>query len=216
VTQIKICGITKSSDALNAIAAGANLLGFIFVSSSDRKIDEETANEVLQAVAGRARTVAVFRNSSVEDVKRIASSLKFDFVQLHGTESPEFCKGINIPLIKVIELDPTASDADLAKLIDSYDFCDYILFDKPKGLDFSSWLDMAVERVETLNLSRPFFFAGGLNHANVRLVLSRISPYALDVASGVESAPGTKDMDKMIAFCNAVNDGVNNVNEAIS
>ncbi|CAN5172950.1 phosphoribosylanthranilate isomerase [soil metagenome] len=216
MAQIKICGITNSSDAQNAIAAGANFLGFIFVPGSARAINEEAAQEVLKFIDRRSKTVAVFLNSDLDDVKRIATSLKFDFVQLHGSESPEFCRSVGAPIIKVIEINPDLDDAKLSELIDSYKSCHYILFDKPKQLDFATWLDVAIEKVENLRVSRPYFFAGGLNHTNVRRVLSRIKPSALDVASGVEASPGVKDMDKMIAFCDAVTDGANVVNEAIS
>ena len=207
MAEIKICGITKINDALNAITAGANYLGFIFVPSSDRAIDEESAQAVLKSVDGRVKTVAVFRNSALDDVKRISTSLKFDFVQLHGSESPAFCQSVGAPVIKVIEIDPNGDDEEIKKLIDSYQSCDYILFDKPKQLDFSAWLEVAIEKVEKAGVSRPYFFAGGLNHKNVRLLLSRINPHAVDVASGVEESPGVKDMDKMIAFCDAVTDG---------
>jgi phosphoribosylanthranilate isomerase len=207
MVEIKICGITKTNDALNAITAGANYLGFIFVPSSDRAIDEEAAQEVLKSVDGRAKTVAVFRNSALDDVKRIAETLRFDFVQLHGAESPEFCESVGAPIIKVIEIDPSCDDGTIKTLVDSYKSCDYILFDKPKQLDFSTWLEEAIEKVERAGVSRPYFFAGGLNHKNVRLLLSRINPHAVDVASGVEVSPGVKDMDKMIAFCDAVTDG---------
>lgn len=220
MTLVKICGITNSTDALNAITAGATYLGLIFVHSSARKVDEVAAADILQATAGRARTVAVFKNSSLDEIKRIASIHKFDFIQLHGSESPDFCRTLQMPVIKVIELQAGSKAADLERLIDSYKSCSYILFDKPKDLDFSEWLDQAIELVESLNVSRPYFFAGGLNHTNVRRVLNRVNPYALDVASGVEAAPGLKAMDKMIAFCDAVKDslgtGANLVNEAIS
>lgn len=220
MTRIKICGITNSRDALNAIAAGADWLGFIFVDSSARKIDEVAAKAVIEAVGGRAKTVAVFRNSPIEDVKRIAQNLKFDYVQLHGSESPEFCRSVAAPVIKVVEIAANVDVAELARLLDSYDFCDYILFDKPKDLDFSDWLVMAIERVGCLNLKRPYFFAGGLNYANVVEVVTCISPFGVDVASGVESAPGVKEIEKMNAFCGAVRDTAvdraNVVNEAIS
>lgn len=216
MAEVKICGITNSSDAKNAIAAGANYLGFIFVPASPRAINEEAAQEVLKLIGGEAKSVAVFRNSELDDVKRIAKALKFDYVQLHGSESPEFCQAVGAPIVKVLEIDPDSDDARVQELIDSYKSCEYILFDKPKQLDFATWLDVAIEKVENLRVSRPYFFAGGLNHMNVRHVLSRITPHALDVASGVEVSPGLKDMNKMIAFCSAVSDGSNVVNEAIS
>ncbi len=216
MTLVKICGITNSGDAKNAITAGANYLGFIFVPGSARAINEETAKKVLNFIGEQVKTVAVFRNSDPDEVKRIATALKFDYVQLHGGESPAFCQSVGAPIVKVIEIDPDSDDSKLRDLLESYKSCEYILFDKPKQLEFATWLDLAVEKVENLRVDRPYFFAGGLNHTNVRRVLSRIKPHALDVASGVEVSPGLKDMDKMIAFCGAVSDGANVVNEAIS
>ncbi len=206
MTSIKICGITNVSDAQNAITAGAHYLGFIFVPSSDRSIDESMAREVLQAVAGRVKTVAVFKNSPLAEVNRLAKSLQFDFVQLHGSESPEYCQTVDGPVIKAIEISLDCDLDHLRSQVFLYKNCAYILFDRPKGLDVGSWLDEAIDKVEALTDNSPYFFAGGLNHTNVRRILNRITPHALDVASGVESAPGVKNMDKMIAFCDAVND----------
>jgi phosphoribosylanthranilate isomerase len=216
MTEIKICGITNLADAQNAITAGANFLGFIFVPASDRAIDEFTAKEVLDSVSGKVKTVAVFKNSPLIEVNRLAKSLGFDFIQLHGSEPPDYCHSVNGVVVKVIEINPDADVSDLRKQVELYKNCPFILFDKPKGLEFSSWLEAAVEKVEALGDCRNYFFAGGLSHTNARRVLNSINPMALDVASGVESSPGVKDMDKMIAFCDAVKDGAHVVNEAVS
>ncbi|HEY9676821.1 MAG TPA: phosphoribosylanthranilate isomerase [Drouetiella sp.] len=203
-TGVKICGITNAQDARDAIAAGAEFLGFIFVQSSDRAVDESGAKAILPEVRGKAKIVGVFRNSAIEEVNRLASLLNFDFVQLHGNESPEYCSEVNAPVIKVIEI---TADADLDSLranLGRYSKASYILFDKPKGLDFDQWLDFAVEKVAAIPSIGEYFFAGGLNHTNVKGVLARISPTFVDVASGVEKAPGVKDVTKMNAFCNAV------------
>lgn len=228
MAEIKICGITNLPDALNAISAGANYLGFIFVPSSERAVDESSAKAILQGIAGRVKTVAVFKDRPVADVNSLANSLQFDFVQLHGRESPEYCQSIQRPVIKAIEINPAHDLDELRKLVDAYISCPYILFDRPKALQFATWLDEAIDKVETIPDAPPYFFAGGLNQTNVRRVLNRISPHVLDVASAVESSSGIKDMDKMIAFCDAVIDATGNrandaendlphvINEAVS
>ncbi len=216
MTEIKICGITNLPDSLNAIAAGANYLGFIFVASSVRSINESEAKRVLSGVSGRVKTVAVFKNNSAAEIEKVIKSLPLDFVQLHGSESPEFCKSIDMPVIKAIEIGREQTLDHLRKQIDSYKCCKYILFDKPKEVERTDWLYGAIALVESLSDCPPYFFAGGLNHTNVQQVLNRTAPFALDVASAVESAPGKKDMEKMAAFCNAVKQASQVINEAVS
>lgn len=216
MTEIKICGITNLEDAKNAIIAGASHLGFIFVSKSPRAISEEFAGEILPQLRSTAKTVAVFKDSPLDEVNRIAKSLEFDFVQLHGSESPEFCGQVNFPVIKALEINPTMSVEELSACVEQYADCHAVLFDKPKQLQLDSWLENAVEKVADLKLSSRYFFAGGLTQQNVKQVVSRLEPPAVDVASGVETAPGKKDSAKMVAFCSAIKNRSDVTSEAVS
>lgn len=205
MTKIKQCGITNLQDARHAITCGADFLGFIFAVESPRSVSPATAASIVEAVKANVKTVAVFRNWPLEQVNKYSPLIPFDYVQLHGDESPDYCRAMAKPVIKVIEIDEKTSN--LAEQVAPYEDCSaYILFDKPKRLQLTDWLEIALQKIEDSGSLPPYFFAGGLNTANVGNVLAHISPFALDVASGTESEPGKKDFQKVSDFCQAVAD----------
>ena len=204
MTKVKICGITNIQDARDAVASGADYLGFIFAEESPRHIAPELAIAIIRELSGQVRTVGVFRDGSPEFVEHVVRRAGLDYVQLHGSESPEFCRSIQTPIIKVIEIEDSISAAELEKKISAYLSCvRYLLFDRPKDFPFTTWLEDAVKMIQLQTLSE-YFFAGGLTPQNVGAVLEQIQPFAVDVASGTELSPGKKDRDKMIQFCSAV------------
>ena len=191
---VKICGIRSLADAERAVELGAEYLGFIFA-ESPRKIDQADARQIRKRIGSSARIVGVFKDQDLQVVNDIADALRLDFVQLHGSESPDYCKAINAPIIKAVELDQN-STPDLSEyLVHAF------LFDRPKSKsDDKLWLEKTVkEQKEYLERWRPFFLAGGLNSENLNLALS-IDPYGVDTASGVESSPGVKDHVKLENF----------------
>ena len=176
MTKIKICGITRQEDAALAADLGADFLGFIFVKSSPRYIEPEGA----RVVESSSRRVGVFRNESAEEIARIAEIARLDFVQLHGTQAFG-----GLPVIRALHvkdsLPPIDNDAD------------YILFDTGGGTGRTFDWSLVANYPRT----KPFFLAGGITPENVEEAIAATQPFAIDVASGVERAPGIKDPDKL-------------------
>jgi phosphoribosylanthranilate isomerase len=220
--HIKICGTTNSNDALQAVQAGATHLGMIFVEASPRCVTGQEAQKIAAAVQKQAIVVGVFQNQSLEAIAEIAVMTQIDAVQLHGSEDPAFCRSIALrlgkPVIKTIILaegnQTTAkpTQAELIETIAAYSSCPdqvtYLLFDRAKGQIGEEWLPNALAQVSALEKQKdfllpPYFFAGGLTPENLKGVLTRINPFGLDVASGVESSPGQKNPDLVRAFITA-------------
>ena len=218
---VKICGITNKEDALQAVSAGATHIGLIFAPGSPRCIDSVKAKTITEAIAGKALVVGVFQNQPAATIVETCASANLDIIQLHGNEDAVFCKEIGEqtkkPVIKTIVLENNCA-ADLEKLeasIDQYSQKDsgiaYLLFDKPKTLNqtASLWLTQTLASIASLEpkwhkqtevIPPPYFFAGGLCAANLHLALTSIKACGVDVASGVESAPGQKDHALVKAF----------------
>jgi phosphoribosylanthranilate isomerase len=200
--KVKICGITNSEDAISAVSFGASYLGLIFADASPRKVDIQIAQKIRKAVAGPCQLVGVFQDATLSDALKIANDVDLDLVQLHGIESPQYCSEFSVPVIKVFNLDFVSGSDPLQYLSHYMDCCDFVMFDKPKGLVAPDWLDRAASALEKVEQDLPaYFLAGGLAPANLEKVLTLIHPYCVDVASGVESTVGRKDQKLMKDFC---------------
>lgn len=196
-TRVKICGITNLTDAETAIEAGADALGFIFVQETPRYVVPQDAAEIIGALPPFITTVGVFRNVELTAVKAIAAQCGITAIQLHGTESPQFCTQLALPIIKVFELQ---NERDLHAL-EAYKVS-ACLVDKPKTIQTGTvnW-ELALKarcRVNRLIL------AGGLTPNTVTKAIRYVKPYAVDVASGVEADKRQKDPGKVNAFIKAV------------
>lgn len=198
MVKVKICGITSMADALLAAAAGADLLGFNFYSLSPRFVEPELVREILQELSSAFQIVpvGVFVNESAETIREIVAMIGVRMVQLHGDEPPEFCRGLNLRVIKALRL-ASAADADQAA---SYEVDALLVDSKTPGFGGSGvrpdW--RLAER-----LARRFprvLLAGGLNPANVAAAIAAVKPWGVDVASGVEKEPGRKDPDLVRRF----------------
>lgn len=183
MTKVKICGITRQEDADLAIELGADYLGFIFVKESPRYV------AVPPATKGVPR-VGVFRNASPDEILITAEAAKLDLVQLHGDETYT----LDLPTIKAFHVHDTLPDTSGTR-------ADYILFDTGGGTGRTFDWDLLAGYPRT----KPFFLAGGINPDNVAEAIARTHPFAVDVASGVESAPGIKDHDKLRRLFEAMN-----------
>lgn len=199
---IKICGITKLDDALAAVAAGADALGFNFYPRSPRYLTPETAAKIIDHLPAEVLTVGVFVNEEIETVKQTASLAGISALQLHGTESPEYCKALKDRyLIKVFatsgEFKPeSVLDYDVeAIMLDAFDIRTFGGTGK-----LSNW---SIAR-QTRDIFPRMFLAGGLSAENVGEAIDRVTPYAVDACSSIESAPGRKDHPRMHAFIAAV------------
>ena len=194
--KVKICGLRTRAAARVAFAEGADFLGFNFIPTSKRYITQDKAKEIIGELPKEVKVVGVFQNESIEEIKKAIDSLKLDFVQLHGDESPEY-HGLTqyAGVIKVFSLE---SDFDLPKTIsemEKYDV-DYFLVDR-KYQGRGEPLDP--ERVRGLTSLFPIILAGGLTVENVKETVRIAQPFAVDVAGGVETE-GEQDLEKIKEF----------------
>jgi phosphoribosylanthranilate isomerase len=202
IVKVKICGITSLEDAKAAIEMGADMLGFNFYPKSPRFVEPEDAAEIINQLPAFVDTVGVFVNPTLEEVKKQISDGRLNWVQLHGDETPEFCRSLaslsHIKTMKAIRV----KDATSIELAETY-FTDAILLDAfdPKryggtGVAFN-WNIIG-------NMNKRVFLAGGINPENVRKAIE-LGVYGIDVCSGIESTPGKKDLAKMKKLFDNIN-----------
>lgn len=203
MSKIKICGITNIEDARIAVSAGADFIGLIFAQESPRAVSFDTAKEIVHELDDRVQIVAVFKDNPPAEVDITVSALGLSLVQYHGKESAEYCAYTKEKVIKAFELDDNLKAELIGKYIGNVD---YILLDRPKNgtQDVHSLMSTASTVTRDHKELPPIFFAGGLNPENVKEVVVKLQPYAVDVASGVESSPGKKDHEKIKRFCQTV------------
>ncbi len=199
MTLIKICGITNLQDARQAAALGVDALGFIFAPSI-RRLDCDKARKIIRDLPGFLLKVGVFVNSEIEEVNHIGAECGLDFLQLHGQESPDYCRRLSLPIIKALPV----KDPGIAAEIDQYPSAT-ILLDSGSGTQFGgTGKTFPWEWALDARKKRNFFLSGGLNPENVRPAVHFFRPAGVDVCSGVESVAGKKDVGKMAKFIKEV------------
>ncbi|MDQ1637799.1 MAG: phosphoribosylanthranilate isomerase [Pyrinomonadaceae bacterium] len=207
MVRIKICGITNLEDALACAAAGADLLGFNFYPGSSRYIEPAAAREIIRQLPAVILSVGIFVNAGKPDnVARLADIAGVAAVQLHGAESPSYCRQlIGRFVIKALranqEFKPESAEnypVD-AVLLDSFDA--HLAGGTGKVFDWS------LAR-RTGKLVPKLFLAGGLGLENVAEAVASVQPYGVDACSSLESSPGRKDIARVRAFINAIRDRV--------
>ena len=195
--RVKICGLTNLPDALAAVEAGADALGFMFYDRSLRHISVKAAADIIRALPPLVSTVGVFVDASAEVINEALAACRLSAVQLHGSERPEFCRRLRCPVIKAFRIEgPQSLEAirayeTTAWLLDSF------VPGKMGGTGVRFNWDLAA-RANTWG--RPVILAGGLTPENVASAVKQVRPFAVDVSSGVEIDPGKKDSGKMRAF----------------
>ena len=200
-TRVKICGLTNLEDARYVSGALADYLGFIFYEKSPRYIDPPKAGAIINWIEG-PETVGVFVNQPLDDVNQIVRQTGIDLVQLHGTESPDYCRLIEKPVIKVIHVNDDSDPGELENTIRSYsESAVYFLFDtKTDNLWGGTGKTFDWNLLGNLSDEKLFFLSGGLNAGNIKEACKSLRPFAVDLSSGVEQAPGVKDYDKLDRF----------------
>ena len=200
LTRIKICGITNLEDALCAVNAGADALGFVFYENSPRHISPEQVKQIVAALPPFVTTVGLFVNAAHEVIQQTMQAAGLNVVQLHGDESAEDCCLNPYPVIKAVRI----KDADSLTGIDRYNVSALLLDawnDQQYGGTGESF-DWQLAKKLTGRL--PLILAGGLTPNNVTQALQVVNPYAVDVSSGVEGSPGRKDHNKIREFIQQV------------
>jgi len=198
MVSIKICGITNLEDALLAAELGADALGFIFYPPSPRSIEPDAARDIIAKLPPFVSTVGVFVDEDAALIKELAASVGLDWLQLHGKETPEYCRTLGRRVIKSFRIRDENSLASLAAyrgavqamLLDTY----------KKGQVGGTGETFDWDLARRARQYGPIILAGGLTPENVAQAIAIAQPQAVDVASGVEAAPGKKDPEKLRAF----------------
>jgi phosphoribosylanthranilate isomerase len=195
--RVKICGITSLEDARVAVEAGADAIGFIFVKGTPRCIDPEVAAGIAKALGPFVTTVGVFMDQEVAEVEAFAARCGLSCAQLHGTEPPGECTRLRVPFIKSIRV---RGGEDLAALREYPDARAFLLDthdpDRPGGTGKTFPWEIAARGAREARV----VLSGGLTPDNVARAIAHVRPYAVDVSSGVEVAPGRKDHRKVREF----------------
>lgn len=202
-TRIKVCGITRREDALQAISLGVDALGFVFYPPSPRAVSPEQAAEISHALPAFVTQVALFMDPEPAQVDQVIQALGPNLLQFHGKETGEFCAAFGQPYIKALPMggqDPESIDAVLHDHVAALGF---LLDSHRPGEAGGTGAPFDWRRVRD-DIGRPIVLAGGLKPDNVADAIRAVNPYAVDVSSGVESAPGLKDATLMRAFVQQV------------
>lgn len=200
-TRIKICGITRPEDARAAAAAGADAIGLVFYPKSPRAVTIEQAQAICAVLPPFVTVVALFVDAEHFEIEDVLAAVPVDLLQFHGSETPVQCNAYAVPYIKAIRM---RDDADLFEAVRQYDSARGLLvdtFDPNEAGGTGEIFDW--DRVPD-GLDTPIILAGGLEPSNVGAAIQQLSPYAVDVSSGVEQSKGIKDADKIQAFMKAV------------
>ena len=201
-TRIKICGLTREADLDAAVELGVDAVGFVLWQRSARALDIERAAELARRLPPFVTPVCLFVNATAQHIQRAVEAMPTALLQFHGDESPADCLAAGRPYLRAARMAP---GFDLLDFAAAHASAAAILLDAHvegyggggKAFDWS---------LVPPNVPRPVVLSGGLNPANVIDGVMRVRPWAVDVSSGVESAPGLKDAVLMRAFCDAVRD----------
>lgn len=198
-TRIKICGICKPEHAVWAENLGAHAIGMVFVADTPRFVDLAVAQNICSSVGPFIQRVGLFVNPSADQVTDVLAEVELDILQFHGEEEASFCESFGLPYLKAVRVQNSQQVLDVdrahrnasAILVDSYS-------NKARGGTGETFEWDLIPQIE-----RPLILAGGLTVLNVAEAIAAVKPYAVDVSSGVESAPAVKDAAKMLAFISA-------------
>ena len=200
-TRIKFCGITRIDDARRAVDLGVDALGFVFTRNSQRFIGIREARAIRAELPPFVTAVALFMDDEAGWIEEVIAGVQPDLLQFHGAEPAGFASSFARPYIKAV---PMASVASAARYMsDFHNAAGFLLDSHARGErggtgEAFDWAQAPQDR------ERPIVLAGGLTAANVAQAIAAVRPYAVDVSSGIESAPGIKDPAKMRAFLAAV------------
>lgn len=199
--KVKICGISKLSDAIFACNAGADAIGLVFYKPSSRFVDISTAKIIADGMPPFVQRVGLFVNANMADIRHVLERVDLDLLQFHGDETPEFCQSFNKAYIKAIAMKP---GLDVIRKMAEYQDAKGFLLDtydpqQPGGTgEIFNW------NLFPASADKPLILAGGLSADNVEQAIQICKPYAVDVSGGVELGKGIKSTDKIEAFIKKV------------
>tara|TARA_B100000029_G_scaffold516539_1_gene630670 strand:+ start:1786 stop:2421 length:636 start_codon:yes stop_codon:yes gene_type:complete len=187
---VKICGITSFADAQMVIDQGVSAIGFIFYEKSPRVISIEKAKNISSNISDSVHKVGVFVNNSSGFIEEVLSEVPLSSIQLHGDETPKFCRYFDVPVIKALRISSKTNFQDL----DKFNVKGFLFDSYSKGFYGGSGQTFNWSLLKNFSKQIPFILSGGLNPKNVKSAINQNFPFAIDVNSGVESSPGIKDL----------------------
>lgn len=194
--RVKICGMTRLQDVQAAVEAGADALGFVFAPLSRRVLQPELATELVRAVPAFVSRVGLFMDQDYDTVRRIIDRVPLNLLQFHGREDAAFCRRFGLPYVKAVAM---GSGPSLEQAGEAFADAAALLLDSHRSGEVGgTGRTFEWEGIPALDL--PVILAGGLTPANVRQAVRQVRPWAVDVSSGVEDAPGIKSAEKMQTF----------------
>lgn len=199
-TRIKFCGMRRAEDAALAVSLGVDAIGFVCVRASKRYIEPSRAGMIRAQLPPFVTSVALLSNPTEEEVEAVLELLQPDYLQFHGSEEPEFCDSFRHRYIKAISMQLPEHAAEAAA---RYPGAAALLLDS-HGSDGIGGTGAVFDWSRVPDELEHWMLAGGLNPENVAAAVTMARPYAVDVSSGIETAPGVKDPAKMRAFVAAV------------
>lgn len=202
MTRIKICGITRMEDVLDAVYSGADALGLVFYDKSPRNVTLQQAAQLTEVIFPFVTLVGLFVNPSAAFVREALQVVPLDVLQFHGEETPEFCAQFGRPYLKAIRV---KTGVNLVQYAAEYSGAQGLLLDAfVEGAHGGTGASFDWTLIPN-DLPLPVILSGGLNPGNVAEAIGRVRPYAVDVSSGVEASKGIKDAEKIAAFIKEVN-----------
>ena len=200
-TRVKICGITRVQDGLDAVRLGAHAIGLVFYAPSPRAVAMDQARAIVDALPPFVTAVGLFVNAEAEVVRATLAAVQLQLLQFHGDETPEYCAAFGVPYLKAVRVRP---EVDLLQYAQQFHGARGLLLDAyvegVRGGTGATFDWALIPR----SLPLPVVLSGGLDADNVGAAVRAVRPWAVDVSSGVESAKGIKDAAKIEAFMNGV------------
>lgn len=200
-TRVKICGITRVQDALEAVRCGADAIGLVFYAASPRHVSVQQAQQILAALPPFISVVALFVNATLAEIETVLSQVRIDIVQFHGDETAADCERIKLPYFKAIRV---KSDTNLLQCALDFSSANALLLDTYSEAAYGGTGHVFDWDLIPKNMTKPVILAGGLIAENVSLAIQKVKPYAVDISGGVEVSKGIKDANKIAAFMLAV------------
>ena len=200
-TRIKICGITRPQDALAAAAAGADAVGFVFYRPSPRHVAPDAAAAIARALPPFVTTVGLFVDAPADAVRAALAAVPLGLLQFHGDEPPDFCGQFGRPFIKAVRIRP---ETDLLQYAARYPDAAALLLDAFRPGVPGGTGEMFDWDLIPAALDARVVLSGGLTPGNAGAGIERVRPWAVDVSTGVEAAPGIKDEERIGQFAAAV------------
>ena len=197
MTKVKICGLTEADIARDAAMAGADAIGLVFYDKSPRNVDVHRAQEIIEGLPPFVNRVGLFVNANPSFVDEVLCEVPLDTLQFHGDESVLDCTQYQMPFIKSLRVKP---ETNVVQVAEQFSSASAILLDSYNPSAYGGSGKVFDWSLACVDISLPIILAGGLNEENVSMAINQVNPYAVDTSSGVESAPGVKDIDKITAF----------------